>query len=131
MLVFFIFSHSCQKNISSEKANLDEILRDFKKYTSKKIIKEIQNNNESRKEWMLELFSKAGENINRIQNYKVWKDGNQPKQLVSYEFTKQKLDYIHFNPVEAELVENPEDYLYSSARDYSGKKGLINVTIID
>jgi len=117
--------------ISSETTNLSDILRDFKKYTAKEIIKEIQNSNESRKEWILELFSKAGENINRIQNYKIWQDGNQPKQLLTYEFTKQKLDYIHFNPVEAELVEEPEDYLYSSARDYAGRKGLIKVDIIN
>jgi len=29
-----------------------------------------------------------------------------------------KLRYIHNNPVKAGLVENPEDYKYSSARNY-------------
>lgn len=44
---------------------------------------------------------------------------------------EQKLDYIHNNPVKAGFVENPEDYLYSSARDYSGRQGLIKVILIE
>jgi putative transposase len=43
----------------------------------------------------------------------------------------QKLDYTHNNPVEAGVVEKPEDYLYSSARDYYGIKGLIDIILID
>jgi putative transposase len=44
---------------------------------------------------------------------------------------KQKLDYLHANPVVAGYVENEEDYLYSSARDYYGRgKGLINILLI-
>jgi len=43
----------------------------------------------------------------------------------------KKLDYIHNNPVVAEIVERPEEYLYSSARDYIGIKGLLNIELID
>ena len=43
----------------------------------------------------------------------------------------QKLDYIHYNPVEAGFVEKPEEYLYSSARDYYGGKGLVEITRLD
>lgn len=44
---------------------------------------------------------------------------------------EQKLDYLHENPVRAGWVENPEDFLYSSARDYSGKTGLIHgITVL-
>lgn len=42
----------------------------------------------------------------------------------------QKLEYIHMNPVEAGFVENAEDYLYSSTRDYYGKKGLVELCYI-
>jgi len=45
-------------------------------------------------------------------------------------FLEQKMDYIHFNPVRAEIVANPEEYLYSSARDYSGEKGLVNIDFV-
>ena len=43
----------------------------------------------------------------------------------------KKLEYLHNNPVEAGFVENPEDYIYTSARDYSGIKGLIDIEIIE
>ncbi|HTQ28201.1 MAG TPA: hypothetical protein VMI35_08740 [Puia sp.] len=43
----------------------------------------------------------------------------------------QKLGYIHDNPVAAGIVEKPEDYLYSSARDYHGMKGLIDIELLD
>jgi hypothetical protein len=43
----------------------------------------------------------------------------------------QKLEYIHQNPVKAGFVEKPEDYLYSSARNYYGIKGLIDIDTPD
>ena len=61
----------------------------------------------------------------------MWQDGNQPQQLMSNFFMHQKLDYIHNNPVESEIVDEPEHYRYSSARDYTGIKGLLNVSIIE
>ena len=61
----------------------------------------------------------------------MWKDGNHPKELISNEFSQEKLDYLHSNPVEAEIVDDPEYYVYSSARDYSGQKGLIDIEFMD
>jgi hypothetical protein len=43
----------------------------------------------------------------------------------------QKLDYIHNNPVEAGIAEKPEDYLYSSTRDYYGLPGLIDIILVE
>jgi putative transposase len=42
---------------------------------------------------------------------------------------KQKLDYIHNNPVRGGIVDEAHEYLYSSARDYMGKRGLVKVTL--
>jgi putative transposase len=44
---------------------------------------------------------------------------------------QQKLDYIHYNPVVAGYVAEPEHYLYSSAIDYSGGKGMIDILLIE
>ncbi|MBT7825761.1 MAG: hypothetical protein HN600_04140 [Bacteroidetes bacterium] len=44
---------------------------------------------------------------------------------------EQKLDYLHNNPVAEGFVDETYEYKYSSAIDYSGGKGLINVEIID
>ena len=41
------------------------------------------------------------------------------------------MDYLHNNPVMAGFVEKPEDWLYSSARNYQGMKGIIDVLLID
>jgi hypothetical protein len=60
----------------------------------------------------------------------VWQDGNDAQQIESNGYLEEKLNYFHNNPVKAELVERPEDYLYSSARDYAGEKGLVEVVIV-
>ena len=116
--------------ISSKSEPLASIIRDFKKHLAKSIIKELDLINESRKEWLLRAFKKAGANLKRISKYKVWQDGNQPKQLMSNMFMIQKLDYLHYNSVEAEIVDEPENYVYSSARDYAGRKGLLEVELL-
>ena len=82
---------------------------------------------------MLNLFWYAGKNdkkISRVLGIKVWQDGNDAKEIHSTAFLDEKMNYIHNNPVKAELVVNPEDYLYSSARDYAGDKGLIEIELV-
>lgn len=117
---------------AKEGFHLSNIIRDFKKFTSKAIVKAIfENPIESRKKWMLNRFEFAGKYDNKITNYKFWKEGNEAKEIHTNSFLDQKLDYIHHNPVKAEIVVKPEDYLYSSARDYSGEKGLLDVEIIN
>jgi RHS repeat-associated protein len=64
--------------ISSENS-LSGILRDFKKHTSKELIATIDRINESRKGWMLDLFSEVADHLRRVKNYKVWQDGNHPE----------------------------------------------------
>lgn len=111
---------------------LTDILRDFKKFTSKKVMVAIEGNElESRKEWMTDRFRFAGGNDRKIKNYKFWQDGNYVEQIHSLEFCRQKINYIHQNPVKQEIVQHAEDYLYSSARDYAGGKGLLDVEIIN
>ncbi|MGZ8182658.1 MAG: hypothetical protein ACXWT1_11900 [Methylobacter sp.] len=40
---------------------------------------------------------------------------------------RQKLDYIHQNPVKRGYVDQSEHWRYSSARNYAGQAGLIEV----
>ena len=59
---------------ASKENNLGDILRDFKKFTSKQIIAAIQNNEqESRKEWMLSIFKQEGEKNSRNSEYQFWR----------------------------------------------------------
>ncbi len=79
---------------------------------------------------MLDRFEFAGRYNPKIKHLKFWQDGNHPVELFSPEFTKQKLDYIHNNPVEEMFVAEPQEYLFSSARNYAGMDGLIDVFLI-
>lgn len=118
--------------VSSRNNDLSGILRDFKKFTAKRIIEAIkENEHESRKEWMLDIFKKSGSHNSRNIYFQFWQQDNHPVELFSAKFMEQKLDYIHFNPVEAGWVENPSDYLYSSARDYEqNQKGMIDIVLL-
>ena len=81
--------------VSAKENNTSEILRDFKKYTSKQIIQSIKEHpQESRREWMLSIFAKAGEENSRNTNYQFWRQDNQPKEIFGEKFCKQKLEYI-------------------------------------
>jgi REP element-mobilizing transposase RayT len=116
---------------AKEGYHLSDILRDFKKFTSKAIVSEIKDNPlESRKKWLLSEFEFAGRYKSSIKNYKFWQDGNEAKEIHSTAFLEQKIDYIHENPVKAEIVENREEYMYSSAKNYVGENGLIKVVLI-
>jgi putative transposase len=107
---------------------IEEIIRDFKKYTSVHICRAIEKNpGESRKFWMLNIFRRAANASRKHEKYKFWQNEYHPVELFNNEILDQKLDYVHYNPVEAGIVEKPEDYLYSSARNYAGMQGLIEV----
>lgn len=114
----------------NRKSTLSEIMRDFKRYTSIEIVKTIENTNESRKKWIINIFKETAGKIKRVENYKVWHDGNHPVELDSNYLIEQKLEYIHENPVKAGFVWEAEHYVYSSATDYAGGKGLLDVELL-
>lgn len=117
--------------ISSQDKPLEDIMRDMKRHTSKEITKAIMaNTKESRRDWMLWFFKRDGEYNPNNDYYQFWQQGNHPIELWSEDVTRQKLDYLHNNPVVAGWVDEPEDFLYSSARDYAGRKGLIEISLL-
>ena len=100
---------------------LENIIRDFKKFTSKAIIKLIlENPQESRKEWLLR-------GLKTEKGYSFWQTGNHQIELWTNAVIDEKLKYIHDNPVKSGIVFHAEDYLYSSAVDYAGEKGLLDI----
>jgi len=111
---------------AKEGFELSSIMRDFKKFTSKQILNAIVKNlQESRKEWMLWLFKRAGQYNSNNTNFQFWQQDNHPIELFKTETFHQKLDYIHNNPVEEGFVINPVDYKYSSARNFAGLDAVI------
>ena len=104
------------------------LLRDFKKFTSKQIIKAIKENpRESRKKWMLWMFEKAGRKKSNVSKYQFWQHHNHPIELWSKKVIKQKVDYIHNNPVKAGFVTQSGAWKYSSARNFAGDIAVIQI----
>jgi putative transposase len=109
--------------VRRENGRLNELIRDFKSYTAKRILKLIEDNpQESRKEWLLYLFSYFAKRYRQNEKYRLWQKTNYPIELDSPEILEQKIDYIHNNPVKAGIVNEPENYIYSSANPFSELK---------
>lgn len=104
------------------------LLGRIKEYTSKQLVKAIkENSGESRREWMLWMFEKAGLKSSNVKRSQFWQHNNQPIELWSTEVIEQKADYLHDNPVVSGFVNEAWHWKYSSAIDYSGGKGLIDI----
>jgi REP element-mobilizing transposase RayT len=101
--------------VYSENQNLSGILQSLKSYSAKKIMSAIRDSSqESRRELFLHQFRYFGSKKKNSQ-LQFWKHDNHAFYLYSNEMIQQKLDYIHFNPVEAGFVNKPEEWRLSSA----------------
>jgi len=106
-----------------EKA-ITDFMRDFKRFTSGRITRQAKV--EGKTEWV-KNFEEAGNETERAE-YKVWQDSFWEQSIYTEKFLKQKLDYIHLNPVRAGIVETAADYPYSSYRNYYlGDNQLIEI----
>jgi putative transposase len=118
--------------IGTKDKPMQDILRDFKSFTSRKLKEEISNHpGESRKEWMTWMMQRAGHKNGNNKGWQLWQQHNKPIELSSNNIMDQKLDYVHMNPVVAGFVNEPEHWKYSSAIDYAGGKGLLNICFIE
>jgi len=99
---------------------LSNTLRDMKSFTAKELIKAISSNHkESRREWMLNQFEYHGKKSAQKQDMQFWKHDNHPFFLYTNKMIRQKVDYIHMNPVEAGFVNQPNEWRMSSANEES------------
>ncbi len=117
--------------IRSETNKLQHIMRDMKKFTSKELVETVESNSqESRKKWLMKIFKKAGKENSNNTLYQVWQQHNHPIELSNNRMIKQRLNYLHRNPVKAGLVDRPQDWRYSSAKNYAGSGGLLDLELI-
>ncbi len=130
---YCIMSSHIHMIIGTHGDKLENIMRDMKKHTSVALKTAIeQHPAESRREWMLWMMKRAGRKNSHNADFQLWQQNNHPIELFNLKILHQKLDYMHNNPVEAGIVAHPEDYLYSSARDYySGLPGLIEIILVE
>ncbi|GAB5494893.1 MAG: transposase [Phototrophicaceae bacterium] len=117
---------------SDGELSLSEIIGQFKSYVATSILKDLPSAAESRKEWLFYLFGYFAKVNKRKSTHQFWKTDNHPIELYSEKVIRQKLDYIHYNPVRAGWVNFPQHYNYSSASNYLAEgKGILEVSVLD
>ena len=104
------------------------LLRDFKGFTARKLIKTIEDNpQESRKEWLLCMMERAGKKNSNVRKRQFRQQHNKPIELWSGKVIKQKIEYIHYNPVVQGFVTDPIHWKYSSARNYAEDDTILKI----
>ena len=126
---FVVMSNHIHLLIRSDMGKLSDTIKEFKSFTAKKILEAVNAESESRREWILNLFEFSAKQHKRNENYQVWTHENHAEIVYDNQFMDSKINYIHENPVRAGIVEKAEDYLYSSARNYSGLDGVLDIIV--
>lgn len=93
---------------------LTDFMRDYKEFTAKRIVRQAEV--EGCESW-LASFRQAGAETGRAI-HKIWQDDFWERNIYTEQFLRQKLNYLHNNPVRAGLVDEPAKYSYSSSRNY-------------
>ena len=128
IFAFVVMSNHLHLLIRSKIGKLSDTIHDFKSFTAKQILQAIENGQESRREWMMNLFEFAAKRHKRNEKYQIWTHENHAEEIYSNDFIAQKIKYIHENPVRAGIVEKAEDYLYSSAKALAGLDCLLEMS---
>lgn len=104
--------------------DLTEQIGRFKSYTARCIIDELEKRGAKT---LLDEFAYYKLRHKSDQKHQLWQEGSHPKQIQDDEMMLQKLEYAHNNPLRRGYVDDPCHWRYSSARNYSGQKGIIDV----
>lgn len=112
----------------AKESNPSALLRDFKRQTSRKMLNAIEGNDkESKQEWMLWMFERAGKKKSNVIKRQFWQHHNKPIELWSNKVIDQKMDYIHNNPVKSGFVDHSNEWRYSSAKYITKGEGVLDV----
>ena len=111
-------------HIVAQSNDIAKSMARFKNHTAKELLRLLKKENIKTILEQLSFYKKAHK-IDR--EYQVWQDGIQPKLMQNDVMMKSKIDYIHHNPVKRGYVDDTMHWRYSSARDYEGIEGLLEV----
>lgn len=107
-----------------QSSQLDRDLARFKSFTAKRLIAFLDEHKINTILEQLAFYKKAHKGDRTFQ---FWQEGVHPEWIQNEEMMKQKIDYIHYNPVKRGYVDDAVHWRYSSARDYAGVSGLMDV----
>ncbi len=99
-------------------------MRHFKSFTAKALLNLLQKENA---QTLLKQFQFYKKSHKSDKTYQLWQEGYQPKLIQTDTMMLSKIQYIHENPVKRGYVDDAIHWRYSSARDYEGVSGLIEV----
>ena len=124
---YVIMTNHIHLILRSSRSDLSGAIRDLKRHTSRQILKTINEVNESRREWLELVFKFHAKYNKRNGDKQLWTHENHAVELTSNEMIDSKINYIHQNPVRAGWVDEPENYLYSSARNFAKLESLLQI----
>jgi putative transposase len=104
--------------------DLTNAMKSFKMFTAKAIIELLERHSA---EMLLRQLRALKLRHKTRSEYQVWQEGSHPKQIANEETMRQKLEYMHNNPVKRGYVDEAVHWRCSSARNYAGLRGLIDV----
>jgi len=104
--------------------NIAKSMAKFKSFTAREIINYLKKENAKSILEQLAFYKKAHKTGSEFQ---LWQEGIQPKQIISEQMMLERINYIHNNPIKRGYVDDSVHWRYSSARDYEGVVGLIEV----
>ncbi|WP_198242994.1 REP-associated tyrosine transposase [methane-oxidizing endosymbiont of Gigantopelta aegis] len=108
----------------AQSPNLAKDVARFKAFTARQLVYCLA---EAKQDKILQQFCFYKKKHKSDRQHQVWEEGSHPQLLQTEEMLRQKLDYIHQNPVKRGYVDKIEHWRYSSARNYLGMPGLIDV----
>lgn len=104
--------------------DISQTMKKFKTHTAKEILKLLQKENVKTILEQLAFYKKAHK---KNATYQLWQEGFQPKQIINEKMMRDRINYIHNNPIKRGYVDEAIHWRYSSARDYEGFDGLLDI----
>jgi len=111
-------------HLAAAATDLQAVMKNFKSFTARQIVDLLREKGAETLLWQMRLFKKRYKTESEFQ---VWQEGNKPKQIQNDDMMRQKLTYMHENPLKRGYVDEPVHWRYSSARNYAGLPGVIDV----
>ncbi|MCY2987599.1 MAG: hypothetical protein NTY19_07010 [Planctomycetota bacterium] len=113
-----------QRFAGNPPVRLSDKLARFKSYTARRIIDAMEQAGYQTLLQELQYFKLRHKTD---QTHQLWQAGSHPEQIQNEKMMWQKLEYIHNNPLRRGYVDDPTHWRYSSARNYAGQPGLIDI----
>jgi len=122
LYAYVILENHLHLIVSSD--DIAKSMQKFKAHTAKEILKLLQENNVKTILDQLAFYKKAHK---KETTYQLWQEGIAPKLIQGEKMMIDRIKYIHNNPVKRGYVDEANHWRYSSARDYDGVRGLLDV----